>query len=306
MRCATRSCRWSPSSASRRRFLVGGLIVTETVFNIPGVARFLVEAILLARLPDRAEPRDADRLRGGHGQFPGRHGLHGPRPPHQVRGLEATMAVINHDAELARAGANVTGWWSRILFFARRYPLGAVGAVIVLVFVADRHLRRLSSRRWIRRRPTPRPRWPVRAASSGWAPTSWAATCSAASSSARAFRSPSASAPPCAAASWAFAIGLMSGYLGGTVDLVTQRLMDIMQSLPLLVMALVMAAALGPSLREHHHRHRHPAGADRGPRRALQRPCRCASSPSSRRRAPSAWARCASPCATCCPTPWRR
>jgi peptide/nickel transport system permease protein len=26
-------------------FLIGGLIVTETVFNIPGLARFLVEAI---------------------------------------------------------------------------------------------------------------------------------------------------------------------------------------------------------------------------------------------------------------------
>jgi peptide/nickel transport system permease protein len=26
-------------------FLIGGLIVTETVFNLPGVARFLVEAI---------------------------------------------------------------------------------------------------------------------------------------------------------------------------------------------------------------------------------------------------------------------
>jgi peptide/nickel transport system permease protein len=26
-------------------FLMGGLIVTETVFNIPGVARFLVEAV---------------------------------------------------------------------------------------------------------------------------------------------------------------------------------------------------------------------------------------------------------------------
>ena len=29
-------------------FLIGGLIVTETVFNIPGVAHFLVEAILSA------------------------------------------------------------------------------------------------------------------------------------------------------------------------------------------------------------------------------------------------------------------
>lgn len=43
-------------------------------------------------------------------------------------------------------------------------------------------------------------------------------------------------------------IGLASGYLSGWFDLVMQRLMDIMQALPLLVMALVMAAALGPSL----------------------------------------------------------
>ena len=40
----------------------------------------------------------------------------------------------------------------------------------------------------------------------------------------------------------------MSGYLLGWFDLVTQRIIDIMQALPLLVMALVMAAALGPSL----------------------------------------------------------
>ena len=44
------------------------------------------------------------------------------------------------------------------------------------------------------------------------------------------------------------AIGLMSGYIGGWVDLVTQRVMDIMQALPLLVLALVMAASLGPSI----------------------------------------------------------
>lgn len=43
-------------------------------------------------------------------------------------------------------------------------------------------------------------------------------------------------------------VGLLSGYLGGAADLVAQRLMDIMQGLPLLVLALVMAAALGPSL----------------------------------------------------------
>ena len=30
---------------NRFLFLIGGLIVTETVFNIPGIARFLVEAL---------------------------------------------------------------------------------------------------------------------------------------------------------------------------------------------------------------------------------------------------------------------
>ncbi|MGH7334365.1 MAG: ABC transporter permease [Candidatus Rokuibacteriota bacterium] len=43
-------------------------------------------------------------------------------------------------------------------------------------------------------------------------------------------------------------IGLLSGYLGGKTDLVTQRIMDILQGLPLLVLALVMSAALGPSI----------------------------------------------------------
>ena len=42
--------------------------------------------------------------------------------------------------------------------------------------------------------------------------------------------------------------GLLSGYIGGATDLVIQRVMDIMQGLPLLILALVMSAALGPSL----------------------------------------------------------
>ncbi len=43
-------------------------------------------------------------------------------------------------------------------------------------------------------------------------------------------------------------IGLLSGYLLGWFDLITQRFLEMMQALPLLVMAIIMAAALGPSL----------------------------------------------------------
>jgi len=43
-------------------------------------------------------------------------------------------------------------------------------------------------------------------------------------------------------------VGLLSGYAGGKTDLVTQRVLDILQGMPLLVLALVMSAALGPSI----------------------------------------------------------
>src|SRR6266851_3126609 len=43
-------------------------------------------------------------------------------------------------------------------------------------------------------------------------------------------------------------LGLVSGYLGGWVDLIVQRVVDVLQALPLLVLALVMAASLGPAL----------------------------------------------------------
>src|SRR5688500_677231 len=43
-------------------------------------------------------------------------------------------------------------------------------------------------------------------------------------------------------------IGLLSGYVGGKTDLITQRFLDILQGLPLLVLALVMSAALGPAV----------------------------------------------------------
>ena len=43
-------------------------------------------------------------------------------------------------------------------------------------------------------------------------------------------------------------VGLLSGYIGGKTDLVAQRFLDILQGLPLLVLALVVSAALGPAI----------------------------------------------------------
>ena len=43
-------------------------------------------------------------------------------------------------------------------------------------------------------------------------------------------------------------LGIFSGYLGGKVDLLVQRLVDILQAFPGLVLAMVFVVALGPSL----------------------------------------------------------
>ncbi len=44
------------------------------------------------------------------------------------------------------------------------------------------------------------------------------------------------------------AIGVVSGYRGGTFDMIAQRFIDMMMALPLMVLALVLMAALGSSL----------------------------------------------------------
>ncbi|MCW5737916.1 MAG: ABC transporter permease [Enhydrobacter sp.] len=158
------------------------------------------------------------------------------------------MAVINHEAELARAGANVTGWLSRVLFFTRRYPLGAVGAIIVGLFIftaifadfiapvdptstnAKYSLAAPSSLYWLGADFMGRDMYSriVHGARISLAVGVGAMSLGAVIG---------------------ISVGLASGYLGGWFDLVVQRLLDIMQSLPLLVMAIVMAASLGPSLK---------------------------------------------------------
>jgi peptide/nickel transport system permease protein len=44
-------------------------------------------------------------------------------------------------------------------------------------------------------------------------------------------------------------IGLLGGYMGGWVDAVTMRLADMVLAFPTIILAMVVAAALGPSLR---------------------------------------------------------
>src|SRR6202790_5460132 len=45
------------------------------------------------------------------------------------------VSTLDFNAELAAAGANVHGRWGAVRFFIVRYPLGAIGAVIMAIFV---------------------------------------------------------------------------------------------------------------------------------------------------------------------------
>ncbi|MBS0550066.1 MAG: ABC transporter permease [Proteobacteria bacterium] len=158
------------------------------------------------------------------------------------------MSVIDHDAALARAGANVTGFWSQLAFMARRYPLGAVGAVIVAIFVLTAVFADViapldptaTNSKFSLAHP----------GSAFWLGADFMGRdmYSRIVHGARISLAVGAGAMGLGAVI-GITVGLASGYLGGWFDLVLQRLLDIMQALPLLVMAIVMAASLGPSLR---------------------------------------------------------
>ena len=108
-------------------FLIGGLVVTETVFNLPGVARYLVDAIQFRDYPDGPEPGDADRGGGGHRQPDGGPAVHVARPAHQVR--QGVMANGVRAIEVAIPGAppRESAWAEGLWRFARKKPLGAAG-----------------------------------------------------------------------------------------------------------------------------------------------------------------------------------
>ena len=157
------------------------------------------------------------------------------------------MQSIDIEAELAKAGANTKGRWGELRFLARRYALGTIGLIIMTVFG-------------------------LAAIFADWIVTFDPLTVNASQALARpdavhwlgadAFGRDVYSRIVLGArislavgigstllgSSLGVLIGLTSGYLSGWVDLIFQRLIDVLQALPLLVLALVMAAALGPSL----------------------------------------------------------
>src|SRR5437868_7922429 len=158
------------------------------------------------------------------------------------------MTTVEQGTDAARAGANITTRRQALLFLARRYPLGAVRAVIMLLFVLTALFANFIE---------------------PFDPTSTNARASLAVPSVvhwlgAVFMGHDVLSRIIGGARISLAVGLgavslgcligipvglLSGYFGGWFDLVVQRVIDILQSLPLLVLALVMAAALGPSLR---------------------------------------------------------
>jgi peptide/nickel transport system permease protein len=157
------------------------------------------------------------------------------------------LSTLDFNAELAAAGANVKSRWGAVRFFVRRYPLGAAGAVIIGIFL-------------------------FAAAFAPWLTVYDPLSTNAAASLARPGASHWLGCDFMGRDVWArimygarislmvslgamllgsgigVVVGLLSGYLLGWFDLITQRILEMMQALPLLVLAIIMAAALGPSL----------------------------------------------------------
>jgi peptide/nickel transport system permease protein len=150
--------------------------------------------------------------------------------------------------ELKRAGLGATGWRGGIGHFARRYPLGAAGAIIMALLVFGALFADLITFHDPLQTDAPLSLAPPTAAH--WMGSDFMGrdiysriVYGARISLAVGIGS------TLLGCIFGVAIGLGSGYLGGWVDLMAQRVIDILQALPLLVLALVMAAALGPSLR---------------------------------------------------------
>jgi peptide/nickel transport system permease protein len=157
------------------------------------------------------------------------------------------LAAIDFESELRRAGARATGGWGKLAFLARRHLLGAVGLSIMTLFVLTAIFADLIGRydplAVDAAHALAHPGWQHWMGTDSFGRDVWSRIIHGSRISLAVGLGSTA-----LGATFGVIIGLASGYLSGWVDLVFQRVTDILQALPLLVLALVMTAALGPSL----------------------------------------------------------
>jgi peptide/nickel transport system permease protein len=157
------------------------------------------------------------------------------------------VAAIDYESELRRAGARATGSWGKLAFLARRHLLGAVGLAIMALFVLTAIFADLIGRydplAVDAAHALAYPNWQHWMGTDSFGRDVWSRIIHGSRISLAVGLGSTA-----LGATFGVIIGLASGYLSGWVDLVFQRVTDILQALPLLVLALVMTAALGPSL----------------------------------------------------------
>jgi peptide/nickel transport system permease protein len=157
------------------------------------------------------------------------------------------MAIVDFASEGPGEIVRTDGVWSRIRHHAASHPLGVIGAAIMLVFVFAAVFANfltvydpVATNSAIALAPPSDAHW-LGADAMGrdiYARIVYGARISLAVGLGSTFLG-------CALG---VVLGLASGYLGGWLDLVIQRIVDVLQSVPLLVLALVMAASLGPAL----------------------------------------------------------
>jgi peptide/nickel transport system permease protein len=164
-----------------------------------------------------------------------------------TEGIDVRIGPEEFHADLERAGAHVKSRWGMAWFLAKRYPLGAVGLAVVLIFVAVAAFAPYITRHDpLATNPTislekPSAAHPMGADFMGRDLYS-RVVYGARTSLAVAFGATALGV------ALGVVIGLACGFLGGAVDLTIQRFIDMLQSLPTLILAMAMAAALGPSL----------------------------------------------------------
>jgi peptide/nickel transport system permease protein len=162
-------------------------------------------------------------------------------------GLDPALPSAEFHADLEKAGAHVKSRWGMAWFLARRYPLGGIGLAIVVALVLVALLAPyIAQHDPLSTNPSislaaPSIAHPMGADFMGRDLYSRVVH-GARTSLAVAFGATALGVL------LGVLIGLASGYLGGWVDLTVQRFIDMLQALPTLILAMAMAAALGPSI----------------------------------------------------------